>query len=246
LSVLPGLPGVLIVEIGKMHIGIIMDGNGRWAKKRGLPRIFGHKAGADRIDELVAVCPESGVKYLTLYAFSTENWNRPRQEVKFLIQLFADKIRGKTEQMKKDGVRIRFLGDRSAFPPDLQVLMEASESATSACRKINLSLCLNYGSRNEIIRAVRLVCRDAQSGKLALPELTEDEFAGYLDTGSLPYPDLIIRTSGEQRLSNFLLYQAAYAELYFSETLWPDFKAAEFQRAIEDFRQRHRRFGKTA
>ena len=245
--VLPSLLGTVgLVLHQNMHIGIIMDGNGRWARQRGLPRIFGHKAGAEVIDRIVAACPDLGVRHLTIYAFSTENWQRPRQEVKFLMQLFSEKIRNKTSQMKKDGVRIRFLGERSAFPPEMQALMEKSEAETASGRKVNLSVCLNYGSRNEIIRAVRLVCRDVQSGKLALPDLTEDNFAEYLDTGRLPCLDLVIRTSGEQRLSNFLLYQAAYAEFYFTKTLWPDFQVEEFRQALEDFRKRNRRFGKAS
>ncbi|MFH0797681.1 MAG: isoprenyl transferase [Candidatus Omnitrophota bacterium] len=227
-----------------MHVAIIMDGNGRWAKKRGLPRIFGHKAGADRIDEIVRACPDLGVKSLTLFAFSTENWKRPRPEVKFLMELMAEKIKSKIPQMQREGVRIRFLGDRSVFSKKMQNLMTESEAETAKGQKVNLSLGLNYGSQNEIVRAVRNVCQDVHEGKLQMSEITEDLFARYLDTREQPPPDLIIRTSGEQRISNFLLYQSAYAEFYFTQTFWPDFNAEEFAKTLEDFKQRQRRFGK--
>ena len=227
-----------------MHVAVIMDGNGRWAKKRGLPRIFGHRAGADRIDEIVRACPSLGVKSLTLFAFSTENWQRPRQEVKFLMELLTEKIKSKTPQMQREGVRLRFLGDRTVFSKKMQNLMTESEAETAKGQKVNLSLCLNYGSQNEIVRAVRNICQDVYEGKLQIAEITEDLFASYLDTRQLPPPDLIIRTSGEQRISNFLLYQSAYAECYFTQTLWPDFNAEEFAGAVEDFKQRQRRFGK--
>ena len=226
-----------------MHIGIIMDGNGRWARKRGRPRIFGHKAGADRIDEIVRVCPDLGVKYLSLYAFSTENWRRPENEVNFLIKLFAKKIKNKTDEMKKEGVRVRFLGDRTAFPKTLRNLMAYCESETASCRKINVALCLNYGSRDEILRAVRRISEEVRAGKLEPPRITEDLFNQYLDTRDLPPPDLIIRTSGELRLSNFLLFQSAYAELCFTQTLWPDFSVREFTSVLAAFKERKRRFG---
>ena len=226
-----------------MHIGIIMDGNGRWARKRGRPRIFGHKAGADRIDEIVRACPDLGVKYLSLYAFSTENWNRPKNEVSFLIKLFAKKIKNKTDEMKKEGVRVLFLGDRTAFPKTLRNLMAYCESETASCRKINVALCLNYGSRDEILRAVRRISEEVRDGKLEPSRINENLFSQYLDTRDLPPPDLIIRTSGELRLSNFLLFQSAYAELYFTQTLWPDFSVQEFTSALADFKKRKRRFG---
>ncbi|MCX5641858.1 MAG: polyprenyl diphosphate synthase [Candidatus Omnitrophica bacterium] len=226
-----------------IHVGIIMDGNGRWAKKHGRPRIFGHKAGADRIDEIVRVCPDIGVKYLSLYAFSTENWNRPGKEVNFLVKLFAEKIKNKTAGMKKEGVRILFLGERTAFPKTLQNLMAHCESETASCRKVNVMLCLNYGSRDEIVRATRKISEDVLAGKLKPSQITEDLFSRYLDTRELPPPDLIIRTSGELRLSNFLLFQAAYAELHFTQTLWPDFSVPEFTSALAAFKERKRRFG---
>lgn len=226
-----------------MHVGIIMDGNGRWAKKHGRPRIFGHKSGADRIDEIVRACPDLDVKYLSLYAFSTENWNRPGGEVRFLINLFAEKIKNKTAAMKKEGVRIRFLGDRTAFPKTLQNLMSHCESATEFCRKVNVSLCLNYGSRDEIVRATRKIVGEVLAKKLEPSQITEELFSRYLDTRELPPPDLIIRTSGELRLSNFLLFQSAYAELYFTKTLWPDFSVQELTSALAAFKERKRRFG---
>jgi len=220
-----------------------MDGNGRWAKKHGRPRIFGHKAGADRIDEIVRACSNLSVKYLSLYAFSTENWNRSKKEVGFLIKLFAEKIKNKTAGMKKEGVRVRFLGDRTAFPNTLQNLMAHCESETSSCRKVNVALCLNYGSRDEIIRAIRKISGEVLAGKLEPSQITEDLFSRYLDTRELPPPDLIIRTSGELRLSNFLLFQSAYAELHFTQTLWPDFSVPEFTSVLASFKERKRRFG---
>lgn len=226
-----------------MHVGIIMDGNGRWAKKHGRPRIFGHKVGADRIDEIVRACPDLGVKYLSLYAFSTENWNRPGKEVSFLIKLFAEKIKKKTTGMKKEGVRVLFLGDRTAFPETLQNLMAYCESETASGRKVNVALCLNYGSRDEIVRAARRIGEEVQAGRLEPSRITEDLFSRYLDTRELPPPDLIIRTSGELRLSNFLLFQSAYAELHFTQTLWPDFSVPEFTAALAAFKERKRRFG---
>lgn len=220
-----------------------MDGNGRWAKKRGRPRIFGHKTGADRIDEIVRACPDLGVKYLSLYAFSTENWNRPGKEVGFLIKLFAEKIKKKTAGMKKEGVRVLFLGDRTAFPENLQSLMAYCESETASGRKVNVALCLNYGSRDEIVRAARRISEEVQAGKLKPSLITENLFSQYLDTRELPPPDLIIRTSGELRLSNFFLFQSAYAELYFTQTLWPDFSTGEFASALAELKKRKRRFG---
>ena len=226
-----------------MHVGIIMDGNGRWAKKHGRPRIFGHKIGADRIDEIVRVCSILGVKYLSLYAFSTENWNRPGKEVSFLIKLFAEKIKNKTAGMKKEGVRVLFLGDRTAFPETLQNLMSHCESETASGQKVNVALCLNYGSRDEIVRAARKISGEVLAGKLKPFQITEDLFNRYLDTRELPPPDLIIRTSGELRLSNFLLFQSAYAELHFTQTLWPDFNVQEFTSVLTAFKERKRRFG---
>jgi len=226
-----------------MHVGIIMDGNGRWAKKHGRPRIFGHKTGANRIDEIVRACSDLGVKYLSLYAFSTENWNRPGKEVSFLIKLFAEKIKNKTAGMKKEGVRVLFLGDRTAFPKTLQNLMAYCELETISCRKVNVALCLNYGSRDEIVRATRRISGEVLTGKLKPSQITEDLFSQYLDTRDLPPPDLIIRTSGELRLSNFLLFQSAYAELHFTQTLWPDFSVKEFTSVLAAFKERKRRFG---
>ena len=220
-----------------------MDGNGRWAKKHGRPRIFGHKVGADRIDEIVRACPDLDVKYLSLYAFSTENWNRPEREVGFLIKLFAEKIKNKTAGMKKEGVRVLFLGDRTTFPETLQNLMAHCESETASGQKVNVALCLNYGSRDEIVRATQKISGEVLAGKLELSQITEDLFSRYLDTRELPPPDLIIRTSGELRLSNFLLFQAAYAELHFTQTLWPDFSVQEFTSTLAAFKERKRRFG---
>jgi len=226
-----------------MHVAIIMDGNGRWATRRGKPRIYGHQVGSENVDRIIRACPELGVDYLSLFAFSTENWTRPREEVRFLLNLFMRKITEKTPEMKKNGVRVRFLGDRSAFPQRMQDLMAYAEEETASCKKINLFLCLNYGSRDEIVRAVRAIGEEIQKGNISPSELTEEVFANYLDTRGIPPPDLVIRTGGEKRLSNFLLFQSAYAELYFTRVLWPDFSAVELRKALSEFKRRKRRFG---
>ena len=225
------------------HVGIIMDGNRRWAKERNLPSFEGHRKGYEKMKLAPDWFFSRGVKILSLYAFSTENWNRPGKEVSFLIKLFAEKIKNKTAAMKKEGVRVRFLGDRTAFPKTLQNLIARCESETAACEKVNVALCLNYGSRDEIVRAIRKISGEVRAGRLEPSQITEDLFSQYLDTRELPPPDLIIRTSGELRLSNFLLFQAAYAELHFTQTLWPDFSVREFTSVLTDFKNRKRRFG---
>ncbi|OPZ89131.1 MAG: Ditrans,polycis-undecaprenyl-diphosphate synthase ((2E,6E)-farnesyl-diphosphate specific) [candidate division TA06 bacterium ADurb.Bin417] len=207
---------------------------------------MGHRRGAERLDEVVEACESLGVKYLTIFAFSTENWRRPKPEVSFLLSLLVDQLRRKIEKMKARGVRIRFLGDRAAFNPEIRSVLEESENRTRRNRKVNLSVCLNYGGQDEILRAVRAACADAREGRLNPSELDQDRFSGYLDTRDLPPVDLVIRTSGEQRLSNFLLYQSAYAEFYFTPCLWPDFGLEEFKKALAEFASRQRRFGDTA
>jgi len=222
------------------HIGIIMDGNGRWAELRGLPRIEGHRRGAERSREVIDVAIELGVQCLTLYAFSTENWQRPKEEVSMLMRILEVYLRNEFDNLKKKDVMFRAIGEIWRLPENIQLLIRETEENTAGNKGLKLVAALSYSGRNEIVRAVK---RAVSSGKSPL-ELTEEEFDAYLDTVGLPHPDLIIRTSGERRLSNFLLWQAAYAELYFSETLWPDFDRDEFMLAIQDFQGRERRFGR--
>lgn len=230
--------------VTRMHIGIIMDGNGRWARRRRLPRFFGHRAGAERIEEMVRACgdhPE--IRQLTLYTFSTENWQRPTKEVDYIFNLLVEKIRSNTPDLLARGIRVRFLGDRTTLPGPVRELMAENERATAGGTSLDLSFCINYGARDEIVRACRAAAADIAAGRLAPGALTPETFAGYLDTAGLSPVDLVIRTSGEQRLSNFLLFQAAYAEFYFTPVLWPDFSARELARALEEFGRRRRRFG---
>jgi len=222
------------------HIGIIMDGNGRWAELRGLPRIEGHRRGAERAREVIDVSIELGIQCLTLYAFSTENWQRPKEEVSMLMRILEVYLRNEFENLKRKDVMFRAIGETWRLPDNIQSLIRETEDNTAGNKGLKLVAALSYSGRNEIIRAIK---KAVSSGKPP-HELTEEEFDAYLDTAGFPHPDLIIRTSGERRLSNFLLWQAAYAELYFSETLWPDFDCDEFMLAIQDFQGRERRFGR--
>jgi len=222
------------------HVGIIMDGNGRWAELRGLPRIEGHRRGAERVREVIDVSIELGIQCLTLYAFSTENWQRPKEEVSMLMRLLEIYLRNEFENLKRKNVVFRAIGETWRLPENIQSLIGQTEQSTSGNKGLKLVAALSYSGRSEIIRAIK---KAMKSGKDPL-ELNEEEFDAYLDTAGLPHPDLIIRTSGERRLSNFLLWQAAYAELYFSETLWPDFDRDEFMLAIQDFQGRVRRYGR--
>ncbi len=226
-----------------LHVGIIMDGNGRWAKARGLSRIAGHARGARRVTEIVRACPGLGITHLTLYAFSTENWQRPLAEVEGLMRIFRQYIRNKMEDLRAHDVRVRFIGMRHRVPAGLQALMTALEDRTRECRGIELTIAIDYGSRDELTRAVRSICARVSEGRLEPGEIGMAEISAHLDTDFLPDPDFIIRTSGEQRLSNFLLWQAAYAEYAFPEIPWPDFGAPELAAALDMFRGRDRRFG---
>ena len=218
------------------HVGIIMDGNGRWATRRGLPRIAGHRAGADRVREIVEACPDLGITHLTLFAFSTENWKRSVEEVAGLMTLFRRYIQSETDRLVTEGVRVRFIGGRDRLNPRLVRLMQGLEAATHHNDRLHLTVAINYGGRDELMRAV---------ARLVAEGITPDEqaIAGALDTAGLPDPDLVIRTSGEQRVSNFLLWQAAYAEYAFPDTLWPDFTAREFADILASVSRRERRFG---
>ncbi len=225
------------------HLAIIMDGNGRWATNRGWPRLVGHRRGAERVRDIVKAAPDLGIKWLTLYAFSTENWKRSTEEVLGLMAIFARYIEREADRLAKAGVRMRFIGDRSRLDPKLQRLMAGIEARTAGCERLNLTVAVNYGGRDEIVRATRKLAEQVAAGLLTPADLTEGAFAGALDTGGLPDPDLVLRTSGETRTSNFLPWQAAYAEYEFTGTLWPDFTAEELAGIVARFGNRERRFG---
>jgi undecaprenyl diphosphate synthase len=227
----------------RLHVAIIMDGNGRWATQRGWPRLVGHRKGAERVRELVEACPGIGVRYLTLYAFSTENWKRSTEEVIGLMSLFARYIRREADRMRRDGVRMRFIGDRSRLEPKLRKLIDWIEVETSVNDRLHLTIALNYGGRDELLRAMTRVAEDVAAGKLDPQAVTEAALTARLDTHMLPDPDLVVRTSGETRVSNFLLWQAAYAEYVFTPILWPDFTPQRMVEILNDFATRDRRFG---
>ena len=225
------------------HVAIIMDGNGRWAKNRGWPRLVGHRRGAERVKEIVRVAPDLGIKWLTIYAFSTENWKRSTEEVLGLMAIFARYIQREADRLAAEGVRMRFIGDRSRLAPKLQSLMAGIEARTAGLSRLNLTVAINYGGRDEITRALRLMAHEVANGRLAPEDVTEAGFSARLDTAALPDPDLVIRTSGETRTSNFLPWQAAYAEYEFTPTLWPDFSPDELAAILARFGNRDRRFG---
>jgi len=225
------------------HVAIIMDGNGRWAKIRGWPRLVGHRKGAERVKEIVRAAPDLGIKWLTIYAFSTENWKRSTEEVLGLMAIFARYIQREADRMSDEGVRMRFIGDRTRLDPNLQRLMAGIEARTAGLSRLNLTVAINYGGRDEISRAVRGLAADVADGRLDARDITEAAIAARLDTGGLPDPDLVIRTSGESRTSNFLPWQSAYAEFEFTPTLWPDFTPSELGAIMHRFSTRERRFG---
>lgn len=228
---------------GPRHVAIIMDGNGRWAQMRGRPRLFGHHAGAKRVSEIVEACPDLGVKYLTIFAFSTENWKRTQSEVSGLMKLFKRYIQREARDLFKAGVRVRFIGDRVKLADDLVSLMDELELLTADNDKCHLTVAINYGGRDEVTRAAKRLAYEIETGKLSYKDVDAETLARFLDTHVLPDPDLVIRTSGEARISNFLLWQSAYAEYEFVDTLWPDFTAEEFGRIVASYEARDRRFG---
>ncbi|MEQ5826556.1 di-trans,poly-cis-decaprenylcistransferase [Sulfitobacter sp. NFXS29] len=228
---------------GPRHVAIIMDGNGRWATQRGRPRLFGHHAGAKRVREIVEACPDVGVEYLTIFAFSTENWKRTQVEVAGLMSLFRRYISKEMRSLSEYGARVRFIGDRDRLDDKLIKLMGELEAHTAHNTRINLTIALNYGGRDEVARATHRLAQDVASGKLDPDSVDEETLPRYLDTHVLPDPDLVIRTSGEARISNFLLWQSAYAEYEFIDTLWPDFTREEFARLCAAYGGRDRRFG---
>ncbi|WP_239031777.1 polyprenyl diphosphate synthase [Paroceanicella profunda] len=225
------------------HVAIIMDGNGRWAESRGLSRLNGHRKGAEVVREVVRACPDLGLTHLTLFAFSTENWKRPVREVLGLMALFRRYIRAEADELATKGVQVRFIGERSRLHPSLQKLMAGLEARTAGNDQLVLTIAINYGGRDELTRAARALAQRVASGALAADAVTADVFADALDTTGLPDPDLVIRTSGEMRISNFLLWQAAYSEYAFVDVQWPDFSVPEFARVLHEFTKRERRFG---
>lgn len=227
------------------HVAIIMDGNGRWARQRGLPRIAGHQQGVEAVNQVVDACARKGVRYLSLFAFSSENWGRPRQEVDALMLLLLEFLASQREKMLKNGIRLRVIGDLSKMSDAIQRALADAVQVTAAGEGLTLVLALSYSGRDEILRAVRKALVDLQRGIVDPEQLDAEMFATYLDLEDLPPADLMIRTSGEMRISNFLLWQAAYTELYFTNVLWPDFDLEELNRAFEDYHQRRRRFGLT-
>ena len=227
------------------HIAIIMDGNGRWAKQRGLPRTAGHSAGAESFRRIANYCRSIGVKYLTVYAFSTENWKRSQEEVSGIMRLLGAYLKEALRDMEKNHVRFCFFGDLSRLSPELRKLCEDAQSKSAEYHEVQVNFCLNYGGRDEIIRAVRAFASDVASGKASAEELTEDMFDRYLDSAGVPDPELVIRPSGELRTSNFLPWQTVYSEFVFMNVLWPDFCPKDLDAAIEEFNRRNRRFGGT-
>ncbi len=226
-----------------VHVAIIMDGNGRWATRRGLSRLAGHKRGVERVREIVKACPDLGVQYLTLFAFSTENWKRSEAEVSGLMRLFKRYIRKESAKLVEEGVRVRFIGGRERLESDLRALMASLETATAHNDRFHLTVAINYGGRDELARAAQRLAADVASGLIDMDAVNEASLAERLDTADLPEPDLVIRTSGEYRVSNFLLWQTAYSEFVFEEKCWPDYSAEDFASCLARFGQRERRFG---
>ena len=228
------------------HVAIIMDGNGRWATSRGRPRLFGHQAGARRVRDIVESCPELGVRYLTIFAFSTENWKRTQSEVAGLMSLFRRYIEKEAKRLLAQGVRVRFIGDRLRLDAKLVKLMDDLEALTRHNDLVHLTVALNYGGRDEVARATKRLAKDVAEGRLLPDDIDEETLPRYLDTCLLPDPDLVIRTSGEARISNFLLWQSAYSEYEFIDTLWPDFTPEIFAETLKCYGKRDRRFGAVA
>jgi undecaprenyl diphosphate synthase len=228
---------------GPHHVAIIMDGNGRWAKARGLPRVAGHRRGADAVRRVIRGAGELGIPVLTLFAFSTENWTRPADEVSDLMGLLRHYLRHELDELGRNGARLRVIGDRTRLTPDIVKDIADAEQRTRVNTRIDVNICINYGSRDEIVRATRSLARKVAAGELAADRIDETMFERELLTAGVPDPDLLIRTSGEQRISNFLLWQCAYAELVFVDTLWPDFTKDHLDQAITEFRRRERRYG---
>lgn len=225
------------------HVAIILDGNGRWAKSKGMPRNYGHVQGSKNVERICEEAWKMGIKYLTVYAFSTENWSRPKEEVDALMKLLRNYMKTCLKTAAKNDMKVRVIGDKTRLDTDIRNRIEELEKATAGNGGLNFQIALNYGSRDEIIRAVRHLAEDVKKGTLDPGEISSEVFSSYLDTHDIPDPDLLIRTSGEERLSNFLLWQLAYSEFYFTDVLWPDFTKQELEKAIEQYNRRDRRYG---
>ena len=237
----------LLMKIDKQklpkHVAIIMDGNGRWATRKGLPRSFGHNKGVSVLKEIIKSSKKLGCKVLTVYAFSTENWTRPTKEVDFLINLFSEVLKNEIEEIHQESIKIKFIGDVTPFPESLKKIIYSSESLTKKNNSFLLNVCVNYGGRQEIVKVAKELALKSSSGEIKPSEVNEELFNSKLLTRGIKDPELLIRTSGEKRISNFLLWQLAYSEIYISEVLWPDFNEFEFLKAIIDYQSRNRRFG---
>ena len=225
------------------HVAIILDGNGRWAKAKGLPRNYGHKQGAKAVEDILEVADNMGIRYLTVYAFSTENWNRPETEVSALMMILRTYLKSSIKKSMKNNVRCRVIGERSKLSPDIQDAINELETATAGNTGLTFTIAINYGSRDEIVRAIRQISGECSEGKISPADITEKMISEHLDTGYMPDPDLLIRTCGEQRLSNFLLWQCAYTEFYYTDIAWPDFNEAELQKAVDAYAGRNRKYG---
>jgi len=238
------------IDISKLnipnHIAIILDGNGRWAKKRMMPRNYGHAKGAKAVEQICEDAYNIGINYLTVYAFSTENWKRPKDEVDALMKLLSDYLEDSLSRATKNNMCVKVIGDKTALSIDLQNKIEKLETVTKDNTGLHFTIALNYGSRDEIVRAIKKVATDVKNEKLGVEDITEQVYSNYLDTKGIPDPDLLIRTSGEERLSNYLLWQLAYTEFYFTDCLWPDFDKKELLKAIVEYTKRDRRFGKVS
>ena len=226
------------------HIAIILDGNGRWAKSKGMPRNYGHAQGSKNVEKICEVAYKMGVKYLTVYAFSTENWNRPQSEVDALMTLLRNYMKTCLKTAEKNRMKVRVIGDKTRLDDDIRTRIEELEEASKNNDGLNFQIAINYGSRDEMVRAMRKMMKDCEAGKITSDEVTEEVFESYLDTHGIPDPDLLIRTSGELRLSNYLLWQLAYTEFYFTDVTWPDFTKEELEKAIMQYNNRDRRYGK--
>lgn len=225
------------------HLGIIMDGNGRWAKKRGLPRSAGHSVGASNFRTITKYCSSIGIPYLTVYAFSTENWKRPQEEVESLMKLFKQYLEEALRDFQEENIKVRFLGDRNAFAPDLRALIASTEKASANKTGMVLNIAMNYGGRDEIVMAAKRLAQEVKDGKISVDQINEQVVSDCLYTAGQPDPDLIIRPSGEYRTSNFLLWQSAYSEYIIMDILWPDFKPKDLEKALDEYSMRNRRFG---
>ncbi|MCD6337621.1 MAG: isoprenyl transferase [Candidatus Marinimicrobia bacterium] len=228
------------------HVAIILDGNGRWAKKRGLPRMMGHNEGVKTVREIVTASAEAGVKYLTIYVFSKQNWNRPKDEVSSIMTLLLKTAQREIKELHRNNVQLKIIGDKNDLPNEAKSVLEQGVELTKDNKVLTLVVALSYGSRDEILRAVHSLAEDVKSGELEPSDINETLLGSRLDTADIPDPDLIIRTSGEYRISNYLLWQSAYAEFYFAQELWPDFHRQEYYKALQSYMQRERRFGKTS